>query len=123
MDDSHQIKENLKKIRDIGFSLAIDDFGTGYSSLSKLHMLNVHNLKIDKSFVDLIDIDKKNPNSAVIEAIISLAISLKLTITAEGVETLQQSDFLESKGCHIVQGWYYSKGLVLEDYLKYLEKN
>lgn len=122
MENDPQVKDNLRAMKDLGFSIAIDDFGTGYSSLSYLHKLQVHNLKIDKSFTSQIDRDKNDSTTTIIDAIISMGVSLDLNLTAEGVETIEQSNYLKSKGCHTVQGWYYSKGLRLEKYIAYLRQ-
>jgi len=123
LDDDPQIQTNLQKIRELGFSIAIDDFGTGYSSLSYLHKLHVHNLKIDKSFIDLIDSGGKNTETSIIDAIISMGTSLNLELTAEGVETKEQLEYLEEMGCHTVQGWYFSRELTIDKYIEFVVKN
>ena len=105
--------EVLQKFRDMGIALAIDDFGTGYSSMSYLHKLPVTKLKIDKSFVD--ELEEGGSGVAIVKAIIVLAKTFGLQITAEGVETKEQLDFLKEHGCDEIQGYYYSKPLALED--------
>ena len=108
----------LQELRDMNIELAIDDFGTGYSSMSYLQKLPVTRLKIDKSFIDGIHItDERN---ALVKAIISLAKIFKLQITAEGVETKEQVDFLKAENCDEIQGYYYSKPLSYSDLKKFI---
>lgn len=104
--------QTLQKFREIGVQLAIDDFGTGYSSMSYLQKLPVTRLKIDKSFIDNISISQES--SGVVKAIIILAKIFNLSITAEGVETQEQVDFLREQECDEIQGYFYSKPLALE---------
>ncbi|HEY9770554.1 MAG TPA: EAL domain-containing protein [Coleofasciculaceae cyanobacterium] len=102
----------LTELKTRGISIALDDFGTGYSSLSYLQKLPINTLKIDRSFVTNI---ASNPDDAAIsKAIVALAQSLELNITAEGVETKEQFNYLQSQGCHEVQGYYFSKPLSAE---------
>lgn len=97
----------LKTLKDMGVRLSIDDFGTGYSSLSYLKRLPVDTIKIDKSFVR--DITTDRDDAAIIEAIISMAHSLRLDVIAEGVETADQQEFLRRHGCDQMQGYFYSE--------------
>ncbi len=118
VDNNPWIALNLQHLREQGFGLAIDDFGTGYSSLSYLHRLKVDNLKIDQSFVRALA--PGGGGNSVLDAIISMALALGLTITAEGAETAEQAAYLRNKGCHILQGWHYSKSLSFSEYLEFL---
>ena len=93
------------KIR--GISLAIDDFGTGYSSLSYLQHFPVNTLKIDKSFVASINVNKGG--TSIVDAIVAMAQGLNLNLIAEGVETDPQLDYLRSLGCAEIQGWLFGK--------------
>lgn len=103
----------LQAFFDMGVGIAIDDFGTGYSSMSYLHKLPISRLKIDKSFVD--GLPGSKDSSTITRAIISLAKSFNLKITAEGVEYKEQLLFLESEQCDEIQGYYFSKPLCLKD--------
>jgi diguanylate cyclase (GGDEF)-like protein/PAS domain S-box-containing protein len=99
----------LNDIKSLGFTLSIDDFGTGYSCLSYLKRLPIEILKIDKSFIQDITIDKDD--AAIVSATISMAQKMGLAIIAEGVETKEQVEFLQENGCTGMQGYYFSKPL------------
>lgn len=99
----------LARLRDLGISLSLDDFGTGYSSLSYLKMLPVQQLKIDKSFID--GIGKNRGDEAIIRTVMELARSLDFEVVAEGVETLDQSEFLAGLGCEQLQGHLHGKAV------------
>jgi len=97
----------LHQLKDIGFRISIDDFGTGYSSLSYLKKLPVDTLKIDRSFVT--DISDSSDDREIISAILSMANSLNLHVIAEGVENIEQLNFLHSNCCNEIQGYLLSK--------------
>ncbi|BAY77887.1 hypothetical protein NIES25_43570 [Nostoc linckia NIES-25] len=105
VDIQHSVK-TLKQLRELGIWLALDDFGTGYSSLNYLKRFPVNMLKIDRSFVQ--DVTSNSDSAAVTDAIIALAKSLQLKITAEGVETQEQLDYLKKRGCQEGQGYYFA---------------
>jgi diguanylate cyclase (GGDEF)-like protein len=108
----------LTRLKEMGVRLAIDDFGTGYSSLSYLRRFPIDVLKIDQSFIRGLSNDSSD--AALVSAIISLGRSLKLTIIAEGVETLEQLDFLKAHRCEEGQGFYFSKAVEPDAFVRYL---
>lgn len=108
-ENLEDIIDKMHKLKSVGISFSLDDFGTGYSSLSYLKKMPLNQLKIDQSFVRDILID---PNDATIsQSIIGLANSLGLEVIAEGVETEAQKQFLFKNGCHLYQGYLFSKPL------------
>ena len=108
----HQGEAQMRELRDTGIRFSIDDFGTGYSSLSYLHTLHVDTLKIDRSFVSALG---KEPASArLAETIIGMAKSLGLQVVAEGVETLEQLQWLTDLHCDLLQGYYMHRPMTLE---------
>ncbi len=106
MDDIQTSSIVLRSLKEMGVHVSMDDFGTGYSSLSMLKRLPLDTLKIDQSFVR--DITTDADDAAIIDAIISLAHSLRLRVIAEGVETRGQLEFLRSRGCDEAQGYLYA---------------
>jgi EAL domain-containing protein (putative c-di-GMP-specific phosphodiesterase class I) len=109
MTQPDQAREQLEALVAMGCRIAMDDFGTGYSSLAYLKALPIHKLKIDKSFMD--GIPDNDSDLAISRAIIAMAKSLGLTLTAEGVETEAQLIFLRQHGCETYQGWLFSKAM------------
>jgi diguanylate cyclase (GGDEF)-like protein len=103
---------NLKMLRAVGIRIALDDFGTGYSSFTHLRSFDIDRIKIDKSFT--IAIDGSGDSNAIIKAIVDLAHSTGIQITAEGVETMHQSRFLSAVGCDELQGFLMSRPLSLK---------
>jgi EAL domain-containing protein (putative c-di-GMP-specific phosphodiesterase class I) len=103
----------MRKLKNIGLSIAIDDFGIGYSSLSYLKRFPVDRLKIDRSFVS--GVSDSRQDAAIVAAIISVAHSLGIDVVAEGVETVEQLDFLSAHGCEHAQGYLFSKPVVPEE--------
>jgi EAL domain-containing protein (putative c-di-GMP-specific phosphodiesterase class I) len=99
----------LQAIKEMGIRLTIDDFGTGYSSLSYLQRFPIDVLKIDQSFVR--NLNTSSNDTALVSAIIRLGKSLKLNVIAEGIETLEQLEFLKAHQCDEGQGYYFSKAV------------
>jgi diguanylate cyclase (GGDEF)-like protein len=109
IQDSAAVQSVLGRLRQLGCQLALDDFGTGYSSLAYITRFPPDRLKIDKGFVRAVD--SSPGDAAIANAILSLAESLNLVVTAEGVERQEQLEWLRSRGCHEAQGFLLSKPL------------
>ncbi|NTS77693.1 EAL domain-containing protein [Catenovulum sp. SM1970] len=111
---------HMNKIKELGIKLSIDDFGTGYSSLSYLKQFPLDTLKVDRAFVK--DIPQDRDDMAITAAIIAMAQKLNLEIIAEGVETLEQIDFLIGNACAIGQGYFFSRPLPEELLFEFVEE-
>ena len=114
MKNENYSKKIIQTLKTMGFKISIDDFGTGYSSLKHLKILEVDELKIDKSFID--DIVTNQTDRSIVKAIIDMSKALSLKSIAEGVETEAQLDVLREMGCDIIQGHYYSKALSIDEF-------
>lgn len=115
IDDIDASVKVLQQLREQGVSIAIDDFGMGFSSLNYLKKLPVDVLKIDRSFVRQVPRGRKD--CAVINTIVELAHRLDMTVVAEGIETAEQQDYLQSIGCDVGQGYYLGRPAQLSDLL------
>lgn len=120
MENNASTLETLIALREIGIQLSLDDFGTGYSCLSYLKSLPLNNIKVDQSFVRGLPADKES--LAIVRTIISLATNLGFTVTAEGIETLEQARILRDMGCEILQGYYISKPVLAGEIPALLER-
>jgi PAS domain S-box-containing protein len=120
MDEQSNPLEKLTDLKATGVLLAMDDFGTGHSSLSCLHRFPIDILKVDRSFVR--DIKRGNHTAAIIEAVISLAHNMGITVVAEGVEMPEQMALLQSLGCDMVQGYLFSKPLPADGAERFIEE-
>ncbi len=120
MSNPDLMKEIIERLRQLGFVIMMDDFGSGYSSLNTLKDIDVDILKIDMKFLPA---GHNNAKSEKILASISrMAGWLGMPVVVEGVETLEQKEFLESIGCTYVQGYYYAKPMPVKDYEKLMEE-
>lgn len=110
----------LDILHDMGVTLALDDFGTGYSSLSYLRMFALDHLKLDRSFVQ--EIGQDDDGQVICDATIGLAHNLGLKLIAEGVETVEQLEYLKGKGCDLVQGYYFSRPLPADQIISFIRE-
>jgi len=117
MMDPDRAQGILRELTDAGVAIAIDDFGTGYSSLSRLRHMPVRVLKIDRSFVSNVHMDRQA--ASIVSAFLELADGLDLVTLAEGIETEEELAFLREKGCRLGQGYYFSKPVPPEEIIAY----
>ena len=111
MDNMEAGAHTLHRLSQLGIHLAIDDFGTGYSSMAYLRQLPMRRLKIDRSFVK--DLPRNEHSRTIVNAIVALAHGLGLHITAEGVETPEQAEYLVRQGCDVLQGYLFARPMPL----------
>ena len=111
MEENTEALRQIERLREYGVSLAIDDFGTGYSSLAYLRRLPIQKLKIDQSFIR--DVDKVRENAAIVKAILAMARELGLAVTAEGVQSPAELEFLRQTECDLAQGWHFGRGQIV----------
>ncbi|MEG1528554.1 MAG: EAL domain-containing protein [Clostridia bacterium] len=115
-DNPTAMKKTMRQLQDYGFVIMMDDFGSGYSSLSLLKDIAIDILKIDMQFLSKADSPGRSEN--IIASVIRMAKWLNIPVIAEGVETIEQIEFLRSVGCDYVQGYYYARPMPIEDYDK-----
>jgi EAL domain-containing protein (putative c-di-GMP-specific phosphodiesterase class I) len=113
MRDHKSAVSALRKLRDAGFRLALDDFGTGYSSLSTLHQFPLDVVKLDRSF--LANSVQRREYAALVQALVTLAGNLGMSVTAEGIETAEQVAMLQAVECQHAQGWFFGKPMSAAD--------
>ncbi len=109
VNDSAAVRRALHRLRQLGCRIALDDFGTGYSSLAYITRFPPDRLKIDKAFAQ--NVDRSAADAAIANAILSLAASLNLIVTAEGIERTGQLEWMRVRGCHEAQGFLLSRPL------------
>ena len=114
VEDIDKVVTIMKQLKHLMIKFSMDDFGTGYSSLSYLRAMPISELKIDRSFVA--NLGKESVDQTVVITILNMAEIFKLNVVAEGVETAEQFSFLHQNGCHIFQGYYFSKPLSYEEF-------
>ena len=119
-ENAQGLIEVLESMRKKGFKIEMDDFGTGYSSLGMLTEIPIDILKIDMSFVR--SMEKHEKNKRMVELIIDIAKFLRVPCVAEGVETESQLLTLKKMGCDVIQGYFFSKPVSPEDFVKFIEK-
>ena len=112
------IKDTIHQIHQYGFLCSLDDFGAGFSSLGLLKDFKVDGIKMDKKFFDDISSQKSKD---IIANFIELADKLNISLVAEGIETLEQLEFLKSVHCNMVQGYIYSKPLPVDEFILWLK--
>ena len=121
MEDISGAREIMKKLNRLGVRLAIDDFGTGHSSLAYLKQFPVHEVKVDRAFVQ--GVAESPVDSAIVRAIIDLANAMGISAVAEGVETKDQAAGLRMLGCPVAQGFYFSRPLRAEEFDQLLTRH
>ncbi|MDP9083208.1 MAG: EAL domain-containing protein [Pseudomonadota bacterium] len=121
MQDTTNTSALIHSLKDLGLTLALDDFGTGYSSLSYLKRFPIDTLKIDRSFVR--SIDTNADDASIVSAVISMGKNLHMRVVAEGVETREQLDFLQERGCPFGQGYYFSPPLAGQECIQVLRES
>lgn len=119
LDVKHTI-EMLSKLKEIGVYISVDDFGKGYSSLNYLRDMDIDELKIDKSFI--LGLTKNPKNASIAKSIITLAHQLNMNVTAEGVEKIEDLLFLKTNKCDKVQGYYYSKPIIKDEFITFIDE-
>ena len=120
MADASAALSKLRALKELGVQIAIDDFGTGYSSFSYLNRFPVNTLKVDKSFIH--PLAEAPDNAAIVRAIVTLATSLNLSVTAEGIETEAQLQQLRALGCQRGQGHYFARALAADTISELMQK-
>jgi len=118
MSEAGAPEEALERLAALGVSICLDDFGTGYSCLSYLHRFPVKTLKIDRSFVSRIGM--RDDRAEIVRTIVTMAQSLSMSVTAEGVETLEQLERVRSLGCARAQGHYFAEAMDAETAERFL---
>ncbi len=116
LDTTAVSRENLVRLRNAGVKLALDDFGVGFSSLSHLRDLPIHRLKIDRSFT--VECMRDARTLTIVKAVIEMARSLGINVTAEGIETQAQQTWMQHLGCDSAQGYLFARPMPAEDFLK-----
>ncbi|MEE3329491.1 MAG: EAL domain-containing protein, partial [Myxococcota bacterium] len=118
IENQESVALTLRELTKRGIGVSLDDFGTGFSTLAYLKSFPIDSVKIDQSFVRdmLVDSD----DASITEAIISIAEKFQLRVVAEGVELIEQRDFLSARGCHEMQGFLFSHAVPGDEFLKLL---
>jgi len=120
LEDVQDTIVKMRAVQRLGVSFSMDDFGTGYSSLSYLARLPLDQLKIDGAFVR--NLSKKGNDATIARTIITMGREMAMNVIAEGVETVEQRDFLETYGCQAYQGNLFSRPLPLEKFEEFVKR-
>ncbi len=120
MSDMDRVTQTLRELSELGVSISVDDFGTGHSSLAYLKQFPISTLKIDRSFIRDIPFDKDDVSITI--AIINMARGLGIKTVAEGVEIREQLDFLKTHECNLMQGYYFSKPVSIDEIVTLLRR-
>lgn len=121
IEDMLLAKNAAESVKKLGFIVSMDDFGTGYSSFNILKDIEIDILKMDKTFFK--DLEKNERARIIIETIVKMCKRLQIKTVAEGIETKGQMDFLKQVGCDVVQGFYFSKPLTIQEFEEKFLKN
>lgn len=120
IEETEKAIKNMEKLKSLGVKISMDDFGKGYSSLTQLIQLPIEELKVDREFIKEVNKDTRKKN--IVKLIVNTAKELGLNIVAEGVENDDEKKYVIDSGCDEVQGYYYSKPLPEEEFIKYLKE-
>ena len=121
LDNTKKALELVDGLHKLGAKVSMDDFGSGYSSLNLLSRLPIDIIKLDKVFLK--DDNLQESDKIIISCVIDMAKRLQITSLCEGVETLEQSDYLKEAGCQIQQGYYFSRPIPQEEFEKFMDEN
>lgn len=116
MSDIPNLRDELKKLQSLGFTVEIDDFGSGYSSLNTLKDIDVDVLKIDMGF--LRETQNKDKSKIILNSVVQMAKEIGMPVITEGVETIEQVHMLTKMGCDTFQGYYFSKPITVAEFEK-----
>lgn len=119
LDNTEKALQLVEGLHQLGTKVSMDDFGSGYSSLNLLSRLPIDIIKMDRVFLK--DHDLHESDKIIISCVVDMARKLKITSLCEGVETLEQSDYLKEVGCQILQGYYFSKPIPQDEFVSYME--
>ena len=119
-EDVDKVVAIMEQIKELGIRFSMDDFGTGYSSLSYLKLLPIDEIKIDRSFVS--EINNTVSDQYMVSSILNMAQQFNLTVVAEGVESTEQFDYLQGSQCDLYQGFYFSKPLSEQEFVKFYQQ-
>ena len=120
IENREEINDKLIKLKEMGINIALDDFGTGYSSLSYLRKMEIDKIKIDREFIKDYP---KGDDGAISKIIVNLSKELGTKVIAEGVETVEQLEFMKEINCALIQGYYYSPPLEKKEFIKFIAKH